>query len=196
MALVTTNKHDDAPRGSVQRATAELSNAQAAFDNCVCLSAAGCATATVTSQVKTVNTATYLINGVFKSKGATDPLWTLGSAISNTLVAVASWQKYLLLLDATGTATVQEGLQSVTSAATVLWTNVSNLSAYAPLLSILNAGKAVIGTLTVATDATHTFTPGTTLLGAAGITATFIDGLDQSIYPLIGNETGLIIGNF
>jgi hypothetical protein len=40
---------------------------------------------------------------------------------------------------------------------------------------------AIVGVLTVATDSTHTFTPGTTLLGAAGITATYIDGIDISV---------------
>src|SRR6267142_265138 len=43
--------------------------------------AAGVATATVTSQVKTVNTLTYLINGVFKTKAGTDNFWTLTGSV-------------------------------------------------------------------------------------------------------------------
>ena len=32
-------------------------------------------------------------------------------------------------------------------------------------------------------------------LNATGITATFVDGIDQSILPLMGNETGLVVAN-
>lgn len=196
MTLLVDNSHDNAARASLARKSAELANAVTAYSLNFPLTAAGCATATVTSKAKTANTLTYTINGVFKSLVATDNFWTLGGATSATTVQVNCFQKYLLLVDGSGTATVQEGLQSVTSAATVLWTNVNSFGRFGPILSIWNAGKTVAGVLTIATDATHTFTPGTTLFGATGITATFIDGLDQSLLPLLGNETGLIIGAF
>ena len=194
-ALLTTIQSDVAARGSLQRNTTQMANAMAALElNCP-LTAAGTTTATVTSQAKTANTLTFLIAGVFKSKGATDNFWTLGVAGSNTLVAANSFQKYLLLIDGSGTATVQEGTQSNISAAAVTWTNVSGVSPWSPLLSILNVPKCIVSVLTIATDATHTFTPGTTLFGAAGITATFTDGLDQSLIPLMANQEGLLIGN-
>ena len=192
MSLLTVLKHDNSARASGARFSEELSNAQAALFLSPMLVPATIATATTTSQVKSTATCTYLINGVFKSKTATDPLWTL----SGTTVSASSFQKYLLLLDASGTASIQEGLQSTVSAATVAWTNVSNYSSWAPLLTLLASGVCIIGAVTVATDATHTFVPGTTLLGAAGITTTYQDGLDVSLLPLIGNETGLVIGNF
>lgn len=195
MAFTTSKVHQDFPRGSSQEAAVSLSNALAAYEGSKALTAAGVATATVTSQVKTVNTLTYTIAGAFKSKGATDNFWTLGVAGSNTLVPASSFQKYALLIDAAGAATVQEATANNVSAATVAWANVSKVGDFAPFLTVVaGATKAVVGILTVATDATHTFTPGTTLLGAAGITATYIDGVDPSLLPLIGNMVGNVVG--
>lgn len=123
------------------------------------------AISTSTTQVKSVNSVNYFSNGVPKTKAGTDNLWTPAS----TLVAVSSFQKYLLLLDASGTASVQEGIQSTVSLAAVKF---GKLPA---------SGLAIIGILSITTDATHTFTPGTTALNAAGITAAFGDGLDPAI---------------
>lgn len=191
MALIAANIFPNVSRHSnAARAAAEQSNAEAALLLNQPLTAAGVATATTTSKAKTVNTLTYLIAGVFFSKGATDNFWTL----SGTTVAASSWQKYLLLIDSSGAASIQEGTQSLVSAAAVSWTNVTGVSRWGPLLSVLNAGKCIVSTLTIATDATHTFVPGTTLLGAAGITATFVDGMDQSLLPLIANTTGTLLG--
>lgn len=120
---------------------------------------------TTATKAKTVNSVNYFSAGVPKTKAGTDDLWTL----SGTTVAVSSFQKYLLLLDAAGTASVQEGVQSTVGASSVKF---GQLPA---------SGKAIIGILTIATDASHTFVPGTTALNAAGITATFSDGLDPAI---------------
>jgi lysophospholipase L1-like esterase len=122
---------------------------------------AACAIATVTSQAKTTNQVDYAISGQVFRLAASDNFWTL----TGSVVAISSWQKYLLMVDGSGVATVQAGLASTVSAAAVT-------------LPAPPAGKAIIGVLTVATNGATTFTPGTTLLGAAGITATFIDGLD------------------
>ncbi len=182
------------PRGAATRHTAELANALAVLQLSQILTAPGVITATVTSQVKTANTLTYLINGIFKSKGATDNFWTLGVAGSATVVAASMFQKYVLLIDDAGAATVQEGTAGQT-AATVTWTNVANLGPYSPILTMMGPNKAIAGVLTVATAAATTFTPGTTLLGAAGITATYIDGIDVSLLPLITVGANLVIGN-
>lgn len=190
MTFLASNRFNNAARGALARAASELANANAALHLSYAVTAAGVATATVTSQVKIVNTLTFLINGKFFSKAATDNFWTL----SGTTVAISSWQKYLLLIDASGVMSIQEGLQSNVSAAAVGWTNVTSLSAWAPLLSVLNAGKAIVGVLTVATSSAATFVPGTTLLGAAGITATYQDGVDPSLLPLLANEQGLVTG--
>lgn len=193
MAFQITKIVPNIPRlvgGSAARAAAELANALAAFDLSCALTAAGCATATTTTQAKTVATLTYTVAGKFFSKAATDNFWTL----SGTTVKAASWQKYLLLVDTAGAASVQEGVQSPVSAAAVGWSNVSAAGPWAPLLKVLGSTKAIAGTLTITTDATHTFIPGTTALGATGITATFQDGPDQSILPLAANPSGVIIG--
>lgn len=123
-----------------------------------------------TTGVKTVNSVNYFVNGKPVTKAGTDNLWAMGVAGSNTLVAVSSFQKYQLLLDAAGTATTQEGVQSTASAAAVVFASLPPVT------------KAVIGILTIATDTTHTFTPGTTALNAAGITATFDDGIHGAIF--------------
>lgn len=131
------------------------------------LTAAGCATATVTSQAKTVNTLTYLIDGAYKTKTATDNFWTL----SGVTVPISSFQKYYLLIDGAGAASVMQGIPASTAAGVVL--------PFPP------QSKAIVGVLTVATNGSTTFVPGTTLLGAAGITATFNDGFDPSTLALV-----------
>lgn len=196
MAILTSTilKFDNAPRASLQRAAAELANAVAIYTLNQINDAGLVATATNTTGVKTTATTQYFVNGTLYTKAATDPLYTLGSATSNTAVAAASWQKYLLLLNSSGTATVQEASQSLVSAAAVSYKNLSAVSKWAPLMSLLSAGTTIAGVLTIATDATHTFTPGTTALTATGITATFQDGLDPMLMPVIANTGGLIFG--
>ena len=133
------------------------------------------------------------------SKAATDNFWTLGSATSNTTVAINSFQKYALCVDDTGVATVQEATQSTVSAAAITWYNVTpiagggNKSSWAALCAILNASKCIFGVVTVATTS-GTFIPGTTLLGAAGITTTYQAGIEPALNPLLANERGLVAG--
>lgn len=191
MAFTTGNIIAHLNRGSNgDRSAAELANANAAFAMNRALSSAAAAIGTTTQKVKTAATLTYTINGLFFSKAATDDFWTL----AGTTVAASMFQKYLLLIDAAGAASIQEAVQANTAAKVAL-TNVSSASNLAPILTVLNAGKAVAVTLQIATDATHTFIPGTTALGAAGITATYNNGLDQALFPLIGNYVGTLIGN-
>jgi len=196
MALITSNHHTNVARASVARAAAELANAVTVYGLSRALTAAGVAQATTTTKAKTVNSLQYSVGGVQFTKGATDNFWTLGGAGSATVVAASSWQKYLLLIDNAGAASVQEGLQSTVSAASVAWTNISAVSPWAAYIQTLGSTKAIAAVITVATDSTHTFTPGTSVLATgSGLTVTFADGVDQSILPLIGNETGLIFGN-
>jgi hypothetical protein len=149
----------------LRREVNKLIQRDAAMNENGALSAAGAAQATTATQAKTVNTVVYTIGGAFKSKAATDNLWTLSGAV----VAVSSFQKYLLCLGPTGTASIIECVQAASAAAVTL-----------PSYQTFN-GVAVIATLTVATDATHPFTPGTTALNATGITSTFIDGFDTAL---------------
>jgi hypothetical protein len=124
-----------------------------------------CNTATVTSQCKTTQATVALCAGVANPVAATDNAWTLTGAV----LAVSSFRRYLLLVDASDVFTVLASADSTVGASSCRWA------------SRPANGQAILGVLTVATDSTHTFTPGTTLLGAAGITATYIDGIDVNV---------------
>lgn len=195
MAIITANNMTDLARGSMARASAEATNAAILYELSSAFTAAGVTTATTTTAAKTVNSLTYTILGKFFSKGATDNFWTLGGAGSATTVAVSSFQKYIFLIDTAGAASVLEATQSTVSAAAVAWTNISAVSKWAAFIAAVGSTKAIVATVTVATDATHTFIPGTTAFTGTGITSTFIDGIDQGIFPLVGNSTGLVVGN-
>lgn len=191
MTLITQRKHNQTARGSQARAAVELANVTAALALSRNDGSAGLVIGTTTSKVKVATITPYLSNGAWKSLAVTDDAFTL----SGTVVAAGSFQKYLLLVDSAGTASIQEGTQSTIDAAHVAWSNVSNVSPYAALLSILNAGKTIIGYITVATDATHTFTPGTTALTATGITTTYSNAVvDPTLIPCLAAENGLITG--
>lgn len=128
---------------------------------------AALAIATVTSQVKSVATAVYsTATGIF-SLAATDNFWTLGSATSNTNVAIGNAQKYLLCVNAAGAASVIEGVQAATLALVTFNRQPAS-------------GVTVIGILQI-TNATNVFIPGTTLLGAAGVVATFQNGSNTDV---------------
>jgi hypothetical protein len=190
MAFNTVLHTISAPRDSVQHSAADLANALAVASLSRALTAGGAAIATTTTKVKTANTLTYSVRGQFYSKAGTDNLWTLAGAV----VPANSFQKYALLLDTAGTATAQEATPAATALA-VGWNNVSALSRYAALIALCSDTKTVVAMVTVQTDATHTFTPGTTALNAAGITTTYADGVDQSLIPLLADAIGNLLGN-
>ncbi len=121
--------------------------------------------ATTASKVKTTNATVLLNAGVMNALAASDDFWTLTGGV----LAASSFRRYLLLCDAADAATVLASDDSIVSAAACRW---STLPAN---------GTAIVGILTVATDSTHTFTPATTLLSAAGITDTYVDGWDISV---------------
>ena len=124
------------------------------------LASAAVATATVTSQAKTVTNPTpFVVDGQILSLAASDNFWTLTGGVQ----AISSWNKWLLLVNAAGAASVAIGTPAATLAAVVL--------------PAIPASKAVFGVLNVV-NATNPFIPGTTLLGAAGVTATYTQGLD------------------
>jgi hypothetical protein len=110
-----------------------------------------------TTKVKTAATVTYCLDGVFYSKVATDDFATL----SGSTQAISTFCKYLLSIDADGDCTATQGT-AASSAATAM-------------LPDCPASTTPFGYIQVATDATHTFVPGTTALGAAGITTTYVN---------------------
>lgn len=183
---------DQTTRGSPQRADIALNNASALFAMNRTFATPTITIGTTTTKVRTTATCTFTLGGAFQTAvSSTDDLWTL----SGTLVAAGSYQKYLLMWDSTGASapTIQEGVQSTVGASSVGWTNVA-AGSWGPIITLLNAGKVIVGYILVATDSTHTFTPGTTALGAAGITTTYFQGIDSTLLPIIGNLQGSIIG--
>lgn len=148
-------------------------------ENCAYTAAGSAQSVGTPASVKSVNTTTYTIDGVFKSKGATDPLWTLtGAAI--TAGGSGATLHYALCLNAAGTASVVQG--PVNQGSTTVWTP-------APAVSSPN-DIAIVATLKISLAAATVFTPGTTSLTAAGVTATFEDGMDATLwgaYQIIGN---------
>lgn len=136
-----------------------------------------CATATVTSQVKTAATTQLFVNGVVLSLAATDPLFTL----TGGNLAAGYVRRYLLLWDGAGLTVgtnthVQQCVADVaigSSAATAL---------AACRFQQPPAAQAVVGILSI-TNTTNAFVPATTLLGATGVTAAYVDGPDLSLMP-------------
>lgn len=138
-----------------------------------------CATGTTTSKVKTTATTQLFLNGIPLSLTATDDLWSLVADAANTL-AIGSVRKYQLLWDGTSATTVvsvapsnDKVIASFASAAVAL--------AACRWPSLPPIGTAIVGVLSI-TNITNVFTPGTTLLGAAGVTAAYRDGPDANCF--------------
>ena len=139
------------------------------------------AVATAPAKVQIVSTINYVVDGVWGSVGATDNFWTLpatvsivpagGSVPSQTVSSafgsltdtVASTRYFFLGLTAAG-------------AAVAYMSNPPNTAAASQDETILPAfanGVTIVGILKVTVAAGTVFTPGTTLLGAAGVTVTY-----------------------
>lgn len=108
------------------------------------------AIATTKSKVKTTATAEYCIDGQAYTKAATDNLFVF---TDTTVQPASSTRFYALCLDATGAASVINGTS------TTLPDVPSNL--------------CLVGAVKIVTSAAGTFIPGTTLLDAAQVTATY-----------------------
>jgi hypothetical protein len=83
-------------------------------------------------------------------------------------LATGLFRRYLLLVDANDVFTVQPSYDAATAAGCT-W-------AARPA-----AGLAILGIVTIQNASGADFIPATTLLGAAGITTTVIDGYDDSV---------------
>ena len=137
-----------------------------------------CATGTTTSKVKTTATTQLFLNGVPKSLTATDDLWALTSDAANTLAA-GSVRRYLLLWDgasATTTVSVQPSNDQVIAS----YASSTVALAACRWSSLPPTGTAIVGILSIV-NRTNAFIPATRLLGAAGVTATYVDGPDQGV---------------
>lgn len=133
------------------------------------------ATATVTSQVKTTATTQLFLNGVPKSLTATDNLWTL----TGGNLAAGSVRAYLLLWDGTSATTVVT-VQASNDLVAANFGSVALALAALRFSALPPTGTGIVGILNIS-NVTNPFIPGTTLLGAAGVTATYVDGPDQRV---------------
>jgi hypothetical protein len=150
---------------------------------------AGIATATVTSQIKTVTSVPWRLGGAYQTNLAgTDNFYT--NAL--LLAAFKAANQQLGVMPASSFVRFYVGITTA-SAAKVVATVVSSTSAGAVFNPLVTPDTmAIIGSALVATDATHTFTPGTTLLGAAGITTTYFQGVDPAGFgPFVVPQTNL-----
>ena len=130
-----------------------------------CFGAAGLAEGTNANTLKTVNAISYAIAGQLYLKAATDNIAMTAAAEQ----AISTYCLYLCSLDVSGTLTVTKGAELGTDTAVLPATPASNCA---------------IGYFKIATDGATTFTSGTTDLGAAGITETYVDML----FPLSGTS--------
>ena len=107
---------------------------------------------------KTTATVPFIVNGVFKSKGATDNL-----AFSSGHTALGNSQACLFAvwLDASGNVTTTQG-------------PIVAAGDNCPVPAQKTAGTVVIGLIKVSTSSSQTFTPGTDTLGS-GNTASYIN---------------------
>ncbi len=135
-----------------------------------------CATGTTKSKVKTTATSQFFVGGVPKSLTATDDLWTLTGAN----LAAGSVRRYQLCwTGATGTTVVSvrpsddqviaDYADSATALAACRWENLPP------------QGTVIVGVLSIV-NTTNAFVPGTTLLDATGVTATYRDGYDANCF--------------
>lgn len=136
---------------------------------------------TTTTKARTNAACDFAVDGNLFQKASTDDLFTLtGAAFGST--STSQFNKYLLLLDAAGTASVVACTPSVVSADAVV----------IPDLHATLDGKSLIGVLTIAT-VNVVFTPATTALNAAGVTATYQNGIDKNMLKLLTDESARVI---
>ena len=123
------------------------------------LTAAGLAEGTNANTYKTTATLAYTSNGVFKSKGATDNVAMTSTAGT---VPPSSAALYAVWIDASGTFSNSRGPVVASGDPCPVPTAPAN-------------NLTLVGLIKVVTDASTTFTPGSTDLGAAGVTDTYYD---------------------
>jgi hypothetical protein len=127
------------------------------------LTAAGLAEGTNANTFKTTNTLAFTNNGVFKSKGATD---NLTFSTGHTALAASQACLFAVWINASGTVSTTQG-------------PIVAAGDPCPVPSQVTAGTTLVGLIKVTTDSSTTFTPGSTDLGASGITDVYSDCMDM-----------------
>jgi hypothetical protein len=136
-----------------------------------CLDKAGLIIATTTTAVKIANAIDYCIDGALYTKAITDNI----AMTAADQQAVATRCLYLVQINAAGTVSTVKGVEKLTA----------NITADQDALDwpLPAAGNCPIGFVEVETNASTTFTAGTTALSAAGITDTYIDTFAVPVRP-------------
>ena len=137
-------------------------NIEQANSGYLSLTAAGLAEGTNSATFKTVNTLTYTSNGIFKSKAATDNL----TLTAGTALAVSQACLFAVWITAGGTVSTSQG-------------PIVAAGDPCPVPGQVTANTTLVGLIKVTTDSATTFTPGTTDLGATGITDAYSDCMDM-----------------
>ncbi|CAB4130593.1 hypothetical protein UFOVP123_17 [uncultured Caudovirales phage] len=137
-------------------------NIEQANSGFLSLTAAGLAVGTNTGTFKTANTLAFTNNGIFKSKAATDNL-TFSSG--HTALAASQACLFGIWISAAGSiATTQGPIQAAGDPC--------------PVPAAI-ANYTLVGLIKVTTSSSGAFTPGTTGLGASGVTAAYSDCMDM-----------------
>lgn len=124
------------------------------------------------AKVKFTNAVDYIKAGVLQTPIAANA----EAVLSGDVIPISSAALFLIYINSSGT---QVGIRGAEVAATAT-----------PEAPGVPAGGVPVGWCKVVTDATHTFTPGTTLLSAAGITDTYGDWMWPTSGPAALSETG------
>lgn len=125
----------------------------------VSLSAAGLAEGTNANTWKTTNTLTYVANGVFKSKGATD---NVAFSAGHAAVGPSKACLFGVWIDGNGNFSTSQG-------------PIVDATDPAPVPPAPANDRALVGLIKVVTNSSTTFTPGSTDLGNGGVTDTYAD---------------------
>jgi len=156
-----------------------MNNLQHTQGGCLAYSSGAWAEGTNAATIKSTATVVFTIDGVFKSKSATDNIaisFSQSGLYSQDSIAAAggfvggangSTRLYGVFLDSAGAVTIVPGKTCDTVA---LAAGTESLQFPAP-----QRNKACSAVLRIVATSGTTFVPGTTDLGAAGITATWLD---------------------
>jgi hypothetical protein len=131
------------------------------------------ATGTAGATIKTTNAISFINQWLLKVKAAADNI----AIAAGTVVPISSFCKFLVCLQANGTVTFTQGNIAATAGAA--------------LLPAVPQNETPLGYFQIATNGATTYTPGTTLNSAAGITATYVD----LVWPDSGTQAQAAAGS-
>jgi len=145
-------------------------NLNGARGGSACFTAGGVAEGTNSATIQLAVAVDYAIDGVIYEKAITDNL----AITAATEQAVGTICCYLAYINAAGTVATLKGAEVAVTDNTdgfVFWPECPD-------------GYSAVGGFTIVTDATHTYTAGTTDNSATGITDVYFDLMQVPVEPL------------